>query len=84
MNLNFKKMVKLNEHFSVAHPNSVNVIYRDNTGKEIKTMRELQEYIKVDGNIMTTIFGAEVLRGDWERVKRFFKLLSEFRLPRVN
>jgi hypothetical protein len=77
-------MIKLNEHFSVAHPNSVNVIYRDNTGKEIKTVRELQEYIKVDGNMMTTIFGAEVLRGDWERVKRFFKLLSEFRLPRFN
>ena len=84
MNLNFKKMVKLNEHFSVAHPNSVNVIYRDNTGKEIKTVRELQDYIKVDGNMMTTIFGAEVLRDDWKIVKRFFKLLSEFRLPRFN
>jgi hypothetical protein len=84
MNLNFKKMVKLNEHFSVAHPNSVNVIYRDNTGKEIKTMRELQEYIKVDGNMMATIFGAEVLSDDWKIVKRFFKLLSEFRLPRFN
>lgn len=50
-------MIKLNEHFSVAHPNSVNVIYRDNTGKEIKTVRELQDYIKLDGNnIMITIF----------------------------
>jgi len=38
-------MAKVNKNFRIAHPNSVNVIYRDNDGKEIKTMHELQKYI---------------------------------------
>ncbi len=77
-------MAKVNKNFRIAHPNSVNVIYRDNDGKEIKTMRELQKYVKSDGSIITTIFGAEVLYSELKIMKRFFKLLSEFRLPRFN
>lgn len=76
-------MVKINNNISVAHPNSVWVVYKGDNNKEIKTIDELKSYIRTEGNTTTTWFSVHVLTDRIEIFKRFVSLLLQFRTPRI-
>jgi hypothetical protein len=79
-------MIKLSEYISVAHPNSVNVIYYDSVGDEITTLDDFMRYIDISngGGVVEVSFGCEVISDRYRMLKRFFQLLYQLRIPRFN
>jgi hypothetical protein len=78
-------MIPITENIKIAHPNSINVIFYDLTLNEITTVTELKEYVKImdDGSVIIYL-NSKSLNSRKARIKRFFQLLSQFRIPRFS